>query len=134
MEAENETLNSFLENKYGSETRKSVREYGKLLHKKVRWKNIHIFFMRCRDEEVLPVSLRVKPLVRTKEGFRIARTTSIKFLKESIRDSYRKTEELICTIKKIENKLLAIMIKEDYDKVTSICSSSAEKELKKCEE
>ena len=74
--------------KYGLDTRKSVRKYEKTLQKQSRWEGHHIFSMRCRDEGVIPTSLRVKPLVRSSEGYRIARRASKSFLSERIRQTY----------------------------------------------
>ena len=40
----------------------------------------HIFSMRCRDEGVLPTSLRIRPPVKTREGYRIAEQAGKAFL------------------------------------------------------
>ena len=50
--------------------------------------------MRCRDEDVIPSSLKVKPLVKTGEGHRIAERASRSFLSARIRQTYRIKERL----------------------------------------
>ena len=64
---ENLSLHSYLRQCYGSSTQKLVREYEKILHKKAQYENHHIFNLRCCDEGLVPMSLKVKPLVKTRE-------------------------------------------------------------------
>ena len=86
-------LHSLLRLRYGSSTQKLVRDLEKRLHKKARWDNHHIFNMRCRDEGLIPVSLRIKPPVRTSEGYRIAERASRAFLRARVWETYRKKRE-----------------------------------------
>ena len=65
------SLQEYLREKYGLPTRFLARKYGKHLEKKARYVNHHAFSLRCRDEKVIPVSLRVKPPLRTKRAFHI---------------------------------------------------------------
>ena len=71
-----------------------MKRYEKSLHKKARWMNHHIFSMRCRDEGLIPASLRIKPPVRTKEGYKIAEKATRAFLSARIPASYLKKANL----------------------------------------
>ena len=52
------------------------------------------FNRRCRRYRLHPRCLRVKPLVRTAEGHKIAESASPKFLAARIQDCYHKTRQL----------------------------------------
>ena len=52
------------------------------------------FNTRCRCYKLIPRSLRVKPLVNTSEGQRIARRASTQFLNAQIDDNYRSLRKL----------------------------------------
>ena len=84
--AENSTssLKSDIRRRYGSATQRLVGEYERTLHKEARWKNHHVFSMRCRDEGAVPDSLRIKPPVKTREGYRIAERAGRAFLSARI--------------------------------------------------
>ena len=74
--AEKPSLNLYLRDHYGSSTQKLVREHERSLHKRACCSNHHIFSMRCRDEGVIPTSLRIRPPVKTREGYRVVEQAS----------------------------------------------------------
>ena len=55
-----------------------MQKYERDLHRKARYTNHHIFSLRCRDEGVIPVSLRIKPPVKTKRRYEIGEPSSLK--------------------------------------------------------
>ena len=63
--AEKPSLHSYLRERYESSTQKLVREHERSLHRRVRCNNHHIFNIRCRDEGVIPSSLKIKPVMET---------------------------------------------------------------------
>ena len=69
-------LKVYLRERYGSSTQKLLRQHEKSLHQRARCSNRHIFKMRCRDEGVIPASVRIKPPMKTREGYRIAERAS----------------------------------------------------------
>ena len=78
--AEKPSLHLYLCERYGSSTQKLVREHKRCLHRRAQCNNHHIFNMRCRDEGVIPSSLKIKPPVKTREGYRIAEWAGRAFL------------------------------------------------------
>ena len=94
---------------YGVGTQKLMKTYERTLHKKARWSNHHIFSMRCRDEGLVPQSLKVRPPIRTKEGFRIAERASRAFLSARIRQSYREKTRLEDQGRSLERRLETTM-------------------------
>ena len=71
-----------------------LREHKRSLHRRARCNNHHIFNMRCCDEGVIPTSLKIKPQVKTRKGYRIAECAGRVFLSAHIRETYRGKCEL----------------------------------------
>ena len=88
--------------------------------------NSHIFNMRCRDEDVIPTSLRIKPKVRTREGYAIAERASKAFLRARVHQTFHRKQSLTKQITKLEASLEDLLT-EDYSKVTRLSHNSAEK-------
>ena len=123
----NISLSQSIRNHYGNETKKLIKSYGKALHKRARWRNHHIFSMRCRDEGVIPSSLRIKPPVRTREGYQIAAKASKAFLSARIRQSYKEKSRLNEMCDSISTKLQKTMEEEDFRKVETLCKKASDK-------
>ena len=68
------SLHLYLRECYGSSTQKLVRKHKRSLHRRVHCCNHHIFNMRGQDWVIL-MSLRIKPLVKTREGYRLNHRT-----------------------------------------------------------
>ena len=96
------SLHSYLRQRYGSSTQRRVREFEKRLHQKAKCSNSHIFSMRCRDEGVIPASLRIKPMVRTREGYAIAERASRAFLRARVHQTFRRKQTLVQQIAKLQ--------------------------------
>ena len=82
--------------------------------------------MRCRDEGVIPSSLRIKPPVKTREGYRIAEQAGRAFLSARIRKTYQSRCELSSKIRTLQSQLQAELLMEDYQKVTRLSYAAAE--------
>ena len=82
--------------------------------------------MRCRDEDVIPTSLRIKPKVRTREGYAIVEHASKAFLRAPIHQTFRRKQSLIKQITKFETSLKRDLTK-DYFMVTKLSHNLAEK-------
>lgn len=63
------SLHSHLQNHYGSSKQKLAQDFERTLHKKVHVDYHHTF---NRDERAIPASLRIKPPVRNREGYRVS--------------------------------------------------------------
>lgn len=83
--------------------------------------------MRCRDEGVIPSSLKIKPPVKTREGYRIAARASRSFLLARVRETYRRRCELDTSIHAFQTRLETELCTEDYQKVMKLSYGSAEK-------
>ena len=125
--AEKLSLHSYLRERYGSSTQKLVREYERCLHKQARFNNHHIFNLRCRDEGVIPSSLKIVPPVRTAEGYRIAERASRAFLKARVHETYRSRRELASKVSGLRVALQHRLPPEDFRKVSLLSAAAAEK-------
>ena len=76
--------------------------------------------MRCRDEGVIPASLRIKPPVKKREGYRIAERASRAFLSARIRETYLRKRELSSKVNSFQGKLGTELSMADYQKVMSL--------------
>ena len=124
--AEKPSLHSYLREYYGSSTQKLVREHERSLHKRARCSNHHIFSMKCRDEGVFPASFRIKPPVKTREGYRIAEQASRAFLSVRIHKTYRSKRDLSSKIRTLQSQLQCKLQADDYQKVIQLSYSAAE--------
>ena len=97
-----------------------------LRHQKAKVSNSHIYNIWCRDEGMIPASLRIKPLVRTKEGYAIAEHTSQAFLWARIHQTFRRKQILVKKVTKLQASLERDLGMEDYLKVTGLSYNSAE--------
>ena len=120
-------FHSYLRERYGSSTQKLVREHERSLHKRARCSNCHIFNMRCRDEGVIPPSLRIRPPVKTSEGYRIAEWVSRAFLSARTRETYWSKCELNTKVLTLQTRLRSELSAEDCEKVTELSYAAAEK-------
>ena len=82
-----------MEESYGKQILLAARYYLKTSTKIARLQQHTAFNRRCRHYR-LPRCLRVKLLVRTAEGHKIAESASPKFLAARIQDCYHKTRQL----------------------------------------
>ena len=121
------SVHSYLRQRYGSSTQRRVREFEKGLHQKAKCSNSHIFSMQCRDEGVIPASLRIKPMVRIREGYAIMQRASRAFLWAHIHQTFRRKQMLVQQIAKLQAPLERNLGMEDYLKVTRLSHDSAGK-------
>ena len=131
MTAEKVSLRSYLREEYGKPTQLLVRDYERDLHKKARYNNHHIFSLRCRDEGIIPTSLRITSPVKTKQGFRIAARASRAFLLKRIHETQRKRCEISARIDEAHSRMAEKMSENDLDRVTALCKGAAEKTFAK---
>ena len=70
--------------------------------------------MRCRNEGVFPTRLRIKSLVKTREGYRITEQASRAFLSACIRETYRSKWDLSSKIRTLQSQLQSKLQVDDY--------------------
>ena len=78
-------LHSHIISEYDGESRDLFCHLERLQLKMVDFQNHRCFTLRCLDEEVIPVSIKLKSQVRTPKGFQIIRKAEIALLNERIR-------------------------------------------------
>ena len=61
--------------------------------------------MWCHDEGVIPASLCIKPLVRTREGYAIMERASQAFLKALVHQTFHRKQTLVQQITKLQASL-----------------------------
>ena len=113
-------LKVYLHERYRSSTQKLVRQHEKSLHQRARCSNRHIFNMRCRDDGVIPASLRIKPPVKTMKGYRIVERASRAFLSACIRETYLRKRELSSKVNLFQGRLGTELSTADYQKVMNL--------------
>ena len=72
--------------------------------------------------KVIPVSLRVKPPLKTKQAFEIANKAGRAFLNERIKETQKKREEITSTIRVTQHK-------DDFERLCRICKEAAERNI-----
>jgi hypothetical protein len=81
--------------------------------------------MRCRDEGIIPLSLRIKPLVSTKEGYRIAERASKAFVHERVRHTYRMKKDLHEKSIQLEESLSHTLEPANFVEICSLTKKAA---------
>ena len=106
-----------------------ARKYETGLHRKARCTNHHIFSLRCRNEKVIPVSLRIRPLVRTKQGFEIAERASKAFLNEQVKETHAIRNDVTARLDTTQRRLAmeSQLTPADLERVSSLCKEAVGK-------
>ena len=78
-------LHSHITTEYDGESRDLFCRLERIQLKMVDFQNHRHFTLRCLDEEVIPVSIKLKSQVKTPKGFQIIRKAEIALLNERIR-------------------------------------------------
>ena len=125
MSTDKRNIHKYISDTYGLEARRSIREFENALKRKACWENHHIFSLRCRDEGIIPQSLRIKTPVRTREGFRIAEKMSKAFLSARIHRSYVEKSTLHEKSLEMEETLKGILDTKDHSILEEACKKPA---------
>ena len=96
------------------------------LRQKAALTNHLIFNLRCKSESLTPKSLRVRPLVKTTTGRRIAEKTSRLFLQEWIRVNHHEKQQTQDRIDKLNEHLKSTLSEDDYQRIHQMSTKSAE--------
>ena len=104
-----------------------TKKYNRDLHRKARYTNHHIFSLRCRDEKVIPISLRIRPPLKTKRALEIAEKASRAFLNEHIKETRRKRNEVTSRITTTQQRLAGELVMADFERVSRLCKEAAER-------
>ena len=124
-------MKKYIVEKYDHKIKTRIREYEKCLIRKSSLTNDLIFNIKCRNEGLIPRSLRVKALISSTSGRKIAERASRSFLQERIRmnhyDKVRAEKDSVLHEKEIKK----VLSNEDYEKVVKISKLSAEKTFQK---
>ena len=109
----------FLRFTYGDETRNLTAQYGKCLEKYSRFKNHVVFSTRCKQQGVVPPSLRIRPPINTNRGRQIAEKASRSFVNERFRLANQRVRELEDEKKWRELGLRRKLSSNDFKKVNN---------------
>ena len=126
------SLKCYLRSKYGEETQRTVNNFGKELKRAARYKNHHHFNLRCYKSDIAPSGVRIKPPVDTCRAKDAARRASKVFLQERIKVTARIQREVKENVDMLKETLTRQLTKEDFEKVETICTRTAEKCFRKC--
>ena len=121
------SLKQYIRSKYGVEMCSTTQNYEKSLHGIARFKTHLIFSLRCKNEKLIPYNLRVKPLVKTRAGYRFAERSSCFYLRERIRWSFCQKERFEVEAGRLERVLERSMTPEDFDRIADVYKRAAEK-------
>ena len=79
---------------FGQLAVKAVRKLGEMEQKVARYRNHLVYNLRCRDEAVIPPSLRLKCPIPTKKAHDIVKKAQLDLVKERIRINSNKVSDL----------------------------------------
>ncbi|XP_068716948.1 uncharacterized protein [Montipora capricornis] len=106
------SFNSILE-KYDREILLKARRLNKTMIKFTQHK-CHLFFNhRCKDRQILPPSLRIRPPVQCPKGYKLAKNTGFQFLKLRIEQLHKNISQLDCEKDRLTECLHAVMEPDD---------------------
>ena len=88
------TIFKTISEKYDKDTLQKARTFNKIMLKTARHRRHLHFSHRCKDLQVLPPSLRIKPPVRTPKGWKLTKNVGFQFLKLRIEDTHKKIRTL----------------------------------------
>ena len=83
---------------YGQESFKTFRQWEKLEIKMADFKNHRRYLLRCLSKGIIPVSIKLKSIVKTPKGIYIVRKVEIMLMNERIRLSNNTITMLNCQI------------------------------------
>ena len=88
------TIFKTISEKYDKDTLQKARSFNKIMLKTARHRRHLHFNHRCKDLQVLPTSLRIKPPVRTPKGWKLTKNMGFQFLKLRIEETHKKIRSL----------------------------------------
>ena len=90
------------------------------------------FNIRCKHSQIFPQSLSIKPLVKTREGHRIARQTSLRFVVTRINENQQRIAFLRSDINVQQDHLSCVLSQDDYARVQDIMLNKSNLEWNIC--
>ena len=119
----------------GQQAIKAVRKLGELEQKVAKYRNHVVFNLRCRDEAVIPPSLRLKCPVKSKRAQEIVRKAEKDLVKERIRFNNNKLSSLKSDISDIKSEIATFQLPSDvHDASLSYATSIGETEFKRSQD
>ena len=70
--------------------------------------------MRCRDNRVISTRLKIKPLMKTREGYRIVKQAGRTFLSAQFHETHRKKCALEHRISSLQSRMEIELSTTDY--------------------
>ncbi len=114
--------------KYGQNV---VTRLRKLINMKVRIAKYrsHLYFNhRCKDNKVLPFSLRFKPPIRSKKGYKLMVNAGFSFLRLRINDCHQSIQRLRSDWQRLFGELSALIDCSEIQWIEEFCRSEERKE------
>ena len=104
-----------------------ANSYGKCLERLAKFRNHVVFSARCKQSNLIPPSLKVKPPINTERGKTIANRASRQFLDERLRVANYKVRHLEDELKWTELGIRRQLNTDDVTKLEEISKGQAEK-------
>ncbi len=114
--------------KYGQNV---VTRLRKLINMEVRIAKYrsHLYFNhRCKDNKVLPFSLRFKPPIRSKKGYKLMVNAGFSFLRLRINDCHQSIQRLRSDWQRLFGELSALIDCSEIQWIEEFCRSEERKE------
>ncbi len=114
--------------KYGQNV---VTRLRKLINMKIRIAKYrsHLYFNhRCKDNKVLPFSLRFKPPIRSKKGYKLMVNAGFSFLRLRINDCHQSIQRLRSDWQRLFGELSALIDCSEIQWIEEFCRSEERKE------
>ena len=114
---------SSLRNRYGQNVVTKVRKLVNIRTRIAKYRSHLYFNHRCKENKVLPHSLRFKPLVRSKKGFKLMENTGFSFLRLRIDDCHHSIQRLGSEWSYILRELSVLLDNSEIRWVEEFCCS-----------
>ena len=142
MSTNRESLKYAIANRYGPEIANKIRHLESLRKKRVRLETSLTFLIKCRDNNLLPSCVRLKPRKDITHSEEILRNASVKLLRKLIKNNRFKLSLVHSELYTLHCECSAVLSRDDFDlcdKLThlqaartfELCTSSHNKKYEK---
>ena len=111
---------------YGQSTVKTVRDYETIERKIARHRNHLVYTLRCKDENVIPPSLKIKSPINTSRARDIVNKAQKALVRERIRVINNKLDNLKQTSTEIRSRIQQQLPDSIYSNVATHIAKSRE--------
>ncbi|XP_075980176.1 uncharacterized protein LOC142979382 isoform X1 [Anticarsia gemmatalis] len=129
-----ESLKVMIANRYGSDIAKQIRDLEYLRRKRARVETSLIFLTKCRDWNLLPTCVRIKPRSDIAHSRNILNNASERLLRQLIRNKHSELNRIHSELYVLHVKCSVSLSREDYDLCDRVTYLQASRTFELCSE